>query len=117
VTDEEFMSQPVEVSPETKRKRGKYHRYPKPIGTDAEWQAILDIQGGTCALCDDTEDRHRDHSYRSRKARGWLCRRHNTFLSMGKDSPALLKKALAYLQHPPAKALGLGESERERGTR
>jgi hypothetical protein len=36
---------------------------------------------------------------------------------MGKDSPVLLKKALAYLQHPPAKALGLGESERERGTR
>jgi hypothetical protein len=33
---------------------------------------------------------------------------------MGKDSPTLLKKALAYLQSPPAKALGFGESEEEK---
>jgi hypothetical protein len=110
------MTEPVEVEepPVPKKKRRKFRRYPKPVGTDAEWRAILEAQGGTCALCDETENLHRDHSYRNGKPRGWLCRKHNTFLGMGKDSPRLLKRALAYLANPPAKKLGLGETERER---
>jgi hypothetical protein len=33
---------------------------------------------------------------------------------MLKDSPSRLRRALAYLQNPPAKALGFGETEKER---
>jgi hypothetical protein len=35
---------------------------------------------------------------------------------MFKDSPSRLRNALAYLRNPPAKALGFGESEKERRT-
>jgi Recombination endonuclease VII len=71
--DETLWDRPGESPPApVKRKRRKYRRYPKPTGTDAEWQVILDSQGGTCALCDATEGLHRDHSYRSGKPRGWL---------------------------------------------
>jgi hypothetical protein len=31
-----------------------------------------------------------------------------------KDSPTLLKRALAYLKEPPAKKLGIGDTEVER---
>jgi hypothetical protein len=34
VTDEAFMSQPVEVLGEPKEKRRKYRRYPKPVCTE-----------------------------------------------------------------------------------
>jgi hypothetical protein len=66
-----WISETVEP-PAPKRKRKKYRRYPRPVGTDVEWQAILEAQGRTCALCDATEDLRRDHSYRSGKPRGWL---------------------------------------------
>jgi hypothetical protein len=33
---------------------------------------------------------------------------------MFKDTPMLLKRALAYRQNPPAKALGFGETEKEK---
>jgi hypothetical protein len=60
--DEDFLDAPAERPLEpAKRKRRKYRRYPKPIGTDAEWRAVLEAQGGTCALCDESEDLHRDH--------------------------------------------------------
>jgi hypothetical protein len=55
-----------------------------------------------------------DHSYRSGKTHGLLCRQHNAALGMFKDSPTLLKRALAYRQNPPAKALGFGENEKEK---
>jgi hypothetical protein len=42
-----------------------------------------------------------------------LCRQYNASLGMFKDSPTLLKRALAYLQNPPAKALGFGQNEKE----
>jgi Recombination endonuclease VII len=55
-----------------------------------------------------------DHSYRTGKTRGLLCRQHNAALGFWKDSPAMLKKALAYLKNPPGKALGLCDSEKEK---
>jgi hypothetical protein len=33
---------------------------------------------------------------------------------MFKDSPRRLRNALAYLRNPPGKALGFGESEKEK---
>jgi hypothetical protein len=44
---------------------------------------------------------------------GFSAASHNATLGMFKDSPTLLKRALAYLQNPPAKALSFGESEKE----
>jgi Recombination endonuclease VII len=56
-----------------------------------------------------------DHSYRTSKTRGVLHRSPcNAGLGMFKDSPTRLRNALAYLKSPPAKALGIGETEKER---
>jgi hypothetical protein len=114
MSDEEWMSQPVEMPLESKRKRPKYRRYPRPECTEAQWKAILERQQGHCALCGEEKELYQDHSYRSGKMRGGLCRQCNCPLGMLKDSPSRLRKALAYLQNPPAKALGFGESEKEK---
>jgi Recombination endonuclease VII len=59
-----------------------------------------------CAICGrDDVDLHIDHSRRTGKTRGLLCRQHNTALGMFHDSPKLLRQALAYLLKPPAQRL------------
>jgi hypothetical protein len=114
MTEAEFMAQPIEPIPEPKRKRRKYRRFPRPECTEAQWRAILDLQQGRCAICGEEKELHQDHSYRTGKTRGGLCRQCNCALGMLKDSPSRLKRALAYLRNPPAKALSFGESEKER---
>jgi hypothetical protein len=109
-----FMDEPVEDLPEPKRKRRKYRRYPRPECTAAQWKAILDLQQGRCALCGEEKELYQDHSYRTGKMRGGLCRQCNCALGMLKDSPSRLTRALAYLRNPPAKALSFGESEKEK---
>jgi hypothetical protein len=115
----EFMSMPVEEPAPAgqKRKRRKYRRYPKPECTTAERQALMKLQGGKCGICGEAfpeKDLMTDHSYRTGKTRGLLCRQHNTALGFWKDSPTMLKKALVYLKSPPGKALGLCDSEKEK---
>ena len=110
---EEWMSQPIDpLLP--KRQRRKYRRYPRPECSPAQRAALLEQQQGRCALCGAEGELYVDHSYRTGKTRGLLCRPHNAALGMFKDSPTLLKRALAYLRNPPAKALGFGESEKEK---
>jgi hypothetical protein len=108
----EWMSQPTDPLP-PKRQRRKYRRYPRPECSPAQ----------------------RAHSWSSNKAGApsagqresytlpqlpqwqdsWLavpppqCR-----VGMFKGSPTRLKRALAYLQNPPAKALGFRENEKEK---
>jgi Recombination endonuclease VII len=113
VSVEALMDEPVLV-PEPKRKRRRYRTYPRPECTDAQWQAILDLQQNRCAICGEETALYQDHSYRTGKMRGGLCRQCNCALGMLKDSPTRLRRALAYLQNPPAKALGVGESETEK---
>jgi hypothetical protein len=123
VSDEEIMNmahedlmampidEPAELAP--KRKRRKYRRYPKPVCTEAQWQAILDLQQGRCAVCGEEKELFKDHSYRSGTLRGGLCRQCNCAAGMLKDSPKRIRRLLAYLANPPAKTLGFGEAERE----
>jgi hypothetical protein len=84
----------------------KRRTHPKPISTDDERAALAVIQGGACPICgrDDLE-LFTDHSYRTGHTRGLLCRQCNTGLGMLKDSPTRLKRALSYLQHPPARRI------------
>lgn len=114
MSDEAWMSEPVVDVPEPKRKRRKFRKHARPVCTEAQWKAILDLQQGRCAICGEETQLYQDHSYRSGKMRGGLCRQCNCALGMLKDSPTRLRRALAYLQNPPAKALGFGESEIER---
>jgi hypothetical protein len=63
------------------------------------------FQRGVCAICGEAIELHCDHSRRTGKTRGLLCRTCNAALGMFKDSPTRLKRALCYLRHPPAKEL------------
>jgi hypothetical protein len=111
------MTEPVVDVPEPKRKRRKFRRYPRPECSPEERAALLKLQNSKCGICGDEfpeKDLMTDHSYRTGKTRGLLCRQHNAALGFWKDSPMMLRKALAYLQSPPGKALGLCDSEKER---
>ena len=114
MTDEELTSEAVGEPPPAKRKRRRYRKYAKPVCSEAQWQAILDLQQHRCALCDEETTLFHDHSYRTGRMRGALCRQGNCALGMLKDSLTRLKRALAYLANPPAKQLGFGEVEREK---
>ncbi len=74
--------------------------------TPEERQALLELQAGRCTICGyDTVKLHVDHSYRTGRVRGLLCRQHNTALGMLGDSLKILKAAVAYFQNSPAKRL------------
>jgi 5-methylcytosine-specific restriction endonuclease McrA len=62
-------------------------------------QALLDRQGGACALCLDTftSAPHVDHCHKTGKVRGLLCSNCNTALGLMQDSPELMLRAAAYV--------------------
>jgi hypothetical protein len=64
---------------------------------------LAELQGGRCAVCGrDDVALHVDHSRRTGKTRGLLCRQCNCALGMLGDSPMRLRAALRYLLRPPA---------------
>ena len=84
--------------------------------TPAEYGAMLDDQGGTCALCTTrpSEERHGvlhvDHDHRCcgpdsgclACVRGLLCFKHNVLLGNASDDRELLRRAISYLDaHDP----------------
>lgn len=73
----------------------------------AEQEAMLERQGGRCALCGDPPGRRRlsvDHDHATGLVRGMLCHRCNTALGNLKDSPELCERAAAYLRHHSLRA-------------
>lgn len=80
--------------------------------TQERWAAILDVQGGVCAGCLQTEPLAVDHDHACCNekestscgscVRGGLCRRCNTALGMLNDDPETVRRLLAYLERPPA---------------
>lgn len=71
------------------------------------FEASLLTQGACCAICrrDLTEvtgrHRHADHDHAANLPRGVLCNSCNVGLGMFKDDPAILRRAIAYLERPP----------------
>lgn len=70
-----------------------------------EFNAMLDLQSGVCALCGSTSRGFRtrpglvvDHCHATGKVRGLLCGDCNTALGRFNDDPALLRRALDYLE-------------------
>ena len=74
--------------------------------TRVQYEEILMSQGGTCALCDKTEDTvdgkprllSVDHDHRSLEVRGILCHSCNVALGHFQDNPNRLRKAATYLE-------------------
>lgn len=72
--------------------------------TPAEFDVLLQQQGGRCAICR-KEDTGRsessrlaiDHCHKTTVVRGLLCHRCNTMIGLAMDSVETLRAAIAYL--------------------
>lgn len=68
--------------------------------THAEYDAMLELQGGGCRICGGTNGKRMlaiDHCHNGGGVRGLLCTGCNTGLGGFKDSTQLLQAAIAYL--------------------
>lgn len=70
--------------------------------THDEYMALLEEQGGVCAICGSAEDGDRslsvDHDHVTGAVRGLLCNRCNPMLGYARDSITVLNAAIAYLE-------------------
>lgn len=71
--------------------------------TMADFDALLESQGGVCAICKGNHNGpgarfHVDHCHNSAKVRGLLCGRCNTAIGLLQDSPEIADAAAAYLR-------------------
>jgi hypothetical protein len=75
--------------------------------TADQYDAMLEYQGGVCAICKRECKTNRrlsvDHCHTTSEVRGLLCGNCNTGLGGLQDSPLLLQTAIQYLENPPAK--------------
>ena len=67
-----------------------------------EFKAILESQGGKCAICGTTEtgkqDWHMDHNHTTKQIRGVLCPKCNRAIGYLNDSLEVVESAAAYLR-------------------
>lgn len=71
--------------------------------TMADFEALLQKQGGVCAICGGAPNGpgkrfHVDHCHNSNKVRGLLCGRCNTAIGLLGDDPERAESAAAYLR-------------------
>lgn len=67
----------------------------------AEYNNILEMQGGGCAICGGKDQHYRlavDHCHDTKAVRGLLCANCNRGLGLFKDSPDRLERAMNYLK-------------------
>ena len=68
--------------------------------TVADYNALLERQGGGCAICGQPRNSHRlavDHDHATGRVRGLLCAPCNHAIGSLRDRPDLLRSAIAYL--------------------
>jgi hypothetical protein len=82
--------------PRKRRLRSNYGISPE------EYVAMLERQGGVCAICKKKPDKGKplcvDHCHVTGMVRGLLCGKCNSVLAFGHDDPDILRAAIAYLQ-------------------
>lgn len=94
---------------ELKQRRHRGH-LERTFGITAEeYQKILDVQGGVCAICQRAKGTGRkklavDHDHITGEVRGLLCASCNRgVLGHLRDDPDAFRRAMAYLASPPAR--------------
>lgn len=67
-----------------------------------QYEALLAVQGGRCAICGGVNPSGRrlsvDHAHATKQVRGLLCGLCNRGLGAFRDDPILLRKAIGYLR-------------------
>jgi hypothetical protein len=66
--------------------------------TNAEFQAMVEAQGGLCAICVERPAVHVDHDHETGQVRGVLCFPCNAALGQFRDRIDLLARAASYLE-------------------
>lgn len=69
--------------------------------TEDQYQQILQLQNGVCAICGNHQRRQRlsiDHCHLTKKVRGLLCTRCNRNIGRFYDSAVRLQRAAEYLE-------------------
>ncbi len=75
-----------------------YHLKKKYGLSGTAFQAMLDEQGGLCAICDVEPATCVDHNHTTEEVRAVLCRKCNTGIGQFSDDPALVDRSAAYLR-------------------
>jgi hypothetical protein len=79
------------------RRKYRYHIY---AITEETYQAMVDNQGGRCAICDTAPlSLCIDHDHITKKIRGLLCSKCNSGIGFLNDDLKLLKRAVGYLEN------------------
>ena len=79
----------------------KGSRFRSDLLTEDEYKAMLEAQGGVCAICNEKPKSGRlavDHIHGTERVRGLLCNLCNPALGLFKDDPDRLKAAIEYLE-------------------
>lgn len=76
----------------------EYHLRRRYGITGAEVTAMIEAQGGLCALCQERPARHVDHDHVTGAVRGVLCFNCNGGLGQFKDRPDVMRAAIDYLE-------------------
>ena len=66
--------------------------------TSADVDAMIEAQGGVCAICQEREPKHVDHDHLTGSVRGVLCSCCNQALGNARDRTDILRAAIDYLE-------------------
>lgn len=79
------------------RNRAGYFRRGYGV-TEAERDAMIEAQGGVCAICLSALAGHVDHCHETGRVRGVLCFSRDAALGQFKDRPDVIRRAADYLE-------------------
>lgn len=84
---------------ECRNARQRHYKYTIKYGVSEEFiDALIEAQGGRCAVCHDRKAVQVDHDHTTGRVRGVLCLRCNTMLGKFRDDPAIIRRAIDYLK-------------------
>jgi hypothetical protein len=92
-------SEIIKIRREWRKQTGADRRHAYGLSIE-EFNALIDAQGGRCAICFEVPTGrgfHVDHCHLTGQIRGLLCRGCNLALGNMKDDPVRLKRAVDYL--------------------